>query len=96
MTQQHLEQAFQKSGFVKWREASKNPAKARWIKWGKIKTPERAIEKAFRSYKVAPSNATAPKSSIICPERCAQAKEIQDLAALGIWTSKLSLHSAAE
>jgi hypothetical protein len=52
-------QASQKVGFVKWREASKNPAKARWIKWGKIKTPERAIEKAFRSYKVYPENSAA-------------------------------------
>jgi hypothetical protein len=52
-------QASQKVGFVKWREASKNPAKARWIKWGKIKTPERAIEKAFRSYKVHPASSAA-------------------------------------
>jgi len=56
LMQKYCVQASQKSGFVKWREASKNPAKARWIKWGKIKTPERAIEKAFRSYKVNSSH----------------------------------------
>jgi len=35
--------------FVRWETALQNPMLARSIKWGKLKTPERAIEKAFRS-----------------------------------------------
>ncbi len=37
--------------FVKWSEAAQDEAKEHSVKWGKIKTVERAIEKLLRSYK---------------------------------------------
>jgi len=37
--------------FIKWSEAIQDPSKEKYIKWGKIKTVDRAIEKLLRSYK---------------------------------------------
>ena len=36
--------------FEKWSEISKNKALIGLVKWAKLKTPERAVEKLFRSY----------------------------------------------